>query len=103
MFTRIKKDFEEGIRKVKWFSSLLSERLRIEIAVFKLLYKAEEMKKHREELLQLIGEEVYSLRGQNKNIYARTEVINAIRKLDQLDPEIKENIEKASDISKILA
>jgi seryl-tRNA synthetase len=103
MFSRIKKDFDEGIEKIKWFSSLLSERVRIEITVFKLLYTSEELKKRRDELMRKIGEEVYAMRGKEKNIYANKEVIDAIKELETLEPEIKETIERASEISKIVA
>ncbi len=103
MFNSLKKDFEVGIERIKWFASLLSERIRVEITVFKLLYKSEELKKRREELLKKIGEEAYETRGKGKNLYANREVAEAIRELEALDPEIKETIEKVSDISKIVA
>ncbi len=103
MYSRIKKDFDEAIEKIKWLASLLSERVRVEIMVFKLLYKSEEFKKRKDELLKKIGEEVYELRGKEKNIYANKEVDEAIKELDKLEPEIKETIERASEISKIVA
>jgi seryl-tRNA synthetase len=101
MFSRIKKDLEGGIEKIKWFASLLSERARVEIMVFKLLYRSEELKNRRDELLKKIGEEVYELKGKDKNIYANKEVADAIKELETVEPEIKETLEKASEISKI--
>lgn len=103
MFSRVKKDLEGGIEKVKWFSSLLSERIRIEITIFKLLYKSEELKKQQDKLLREIGEKVYEMREESKNIYANKDVVSAIKELDALEPEIRETLEKASDISKIVA
>jgi seryl-tRNA synthetase len=103
MFSRIKKDFESAVKKIKWFSSLLSERIRIEITVFKLLYKSEELKKRRDELMKKIGEEVYRMREKERNIYADKDIKEAIRELETLEPEIKETIEKASEINKIVA
>lgn len=103
MFNIIKRDFEAGIEKIKWFSELLSERVRIEIEVFKLLYKSEELKKKRDELLKKIGEEVYAMKGKEKNIYANKDVVNAIKELEALEPEIKETVERASEISRIAA
>ncbi|MBI5213586.1 MAG: hypothetical protein HY957_09520 [Nitrospirae bacterium] len=103
MYAKIKKDFDEGIGKIKWFASLLSERIRVEITVFKLLYKSEELKKRKDELMRKIGEEVYEHRGKEKNIYANKEVVSAIKELETLEPEIKETLEKASEISKITA
>lgn len=103
MFDKIKKDFNEGIERIKWFSSILSERIRVEIMVFKLLYKSEELKKRRDELMRKIGEEVYAMRGKEKNIYSNKDILNAIKEIEALEPEIKETIEKASEISRIVA
>lgn len=102
MFSRIIKDLENGINKLRWFSSLLSERVRIEVAVFKLLYKSEELKKQKDELLRRIGEEVYAMRGKDKNIYANRDIAEAIKELEGLGPEIQENLERASEISRII-
>ena len=103
MFSRIKKDLDEAVAKIKWFASLLSERVRIEITVFKLMYKSEELKKQRDELLKKIGEEVYEMKGANKNVYANKEITDAIKELEKIDPEIKETVEQASEISKIIS
>ena len=101
MQSRVKKDFESGIKKVKWFATLLSERVRIEITIFKLLYKSEELKKKRDELLRQIGEEVYEMREKGKNVYNSKEVLAAIKSLQSIEPEIRETLEKASDFSKL--
>ncbi|MGD0282669.1 MAG: hypothetical protein ABSB95_09930 [Dissulfurispiraceae bacterium] len=103
MISRVKKDFENGLKKVKWFSALLSERVRIEITIFKLLYKSEELKKKRDDLLRKIGEEVYETRGKEKNVYSNKEVIAAIKSLESIEPEIRETLEKAAEVSKIVA
>ncbi len=101
MIRRVKKDFESGIKKVKWFATLLSERVRIEITIFKLLYKSEELKKKRDELLRQIGEEVFEMRDKGKNIYSSKEVLASIKSLESIGPEIRDTLEKASDLSKL--
>src|SRR5208282_3206219 len=101
MLSRIKKDFESSIKKVKWFATLLSERVRIEITIFKLLYKSEELKKKRDELLRQIGEEVYEMKDRGKNVFNNKEVLAAIKSLESIEPEIRETLEKASDFSKL--
>ncbi len=101
MLRRVKKDFDSGIKKVKWFATLLSERVRIEIAIFKLLYKSEELKEKRDALLRQIGEEVYEMRDKGKNVYSNKEVLAAIKSLESIEPEIAETLEKAADFSKL--
>jgi seryl-tRNA synthetase len=103
MLSKVKEDFENGIKKVKWFSELLSDRVRIEIAIFKLLYKSEELRKKKYELLRQIGEEVYEMRGKDKNVYDIKEVMAAIKAIESLEPEIKETMEKVADINKLVA
>jgi len=103
MYARIKQDIETGLEKFRWFATLFSERVRIEISVFRLLYQSEEMKRRRNELLRQIGEEVYALRGKDKNIYANKDIAAALRKIEQLEPEIQSTIDQASEISKIIA
>lgn len=100
MFSKIKKDFDRAIEKIKWFASFLSERVTIEIAVFKLIYKSEELKKRRNELLGNIGEEVYKMRGKDRDVYANKEVKDAILKLESIESEINETVKQASEISK---
>jgi ArsR family metal-binding transcriptional regulator len=101
MFDRIKKDIDSAIEKIKWFSAFFSERLNAEIMVFQLLYKSEKLKKRRDELIRKIGEEVYKMRGKDRNIYSNKDIVEAIRELEMLESQIKENIEKASEINKI--
>lgn len=101
MISKLKNDVENAIGKIKWFATLLSERINIEIMVFKLLYKSEKLKKRREELLRQIGEEIYKMKDKEKIIYTNKNIMDAIKELDNLEPQIKESIEKASEISKI--
>jgi|SRR5208283_2232530 len=101
MLSRVKKDFESGIKKVTWFAKLLSERVRIEVTIFKLLYKSEELQKKRDELLRQMGEEIYEMRDKGKNVYSNKEVLSAIKALESMEPEIRETLEKASELSKL--
>ncbi|MBN2653837.1 MAG: hypothetical protein JXR79_01805 [Nitrospirae bacterium] len=103
MYQRIKKDIESAVAQIKWFSSLLSERVRIEIAVFKLMYRSEEIKKRKDELLRIIGAEVYSARESTPDEYTNTEIKNAIIELESLDPQIREISEKVQEISKAVS
>ncbi|MCE5311791.1 MAG: hypothetical protein LLF86_01415 [Nitrospiraceae bacterium] len=100
MYQRIKNDIEKALESVRWFASLLSERMRIEIALFKLMYRSEEIKKRKQELLNKIGAEVYAARGSEIDMYHNPEVRNAIAELETLDPQITELSEKAHEISK---
>lgn len=102
MLRRLKNNFEAGIGKIKWFSSLLSERLKIEISIMKLLQQSEKMEKKREEKLKLIGQRVFELRNHTEKYILRDRTImEAMRELERLDAEIEEIMKKASEISRV--
>jgi hypothetical protein len=101
MYARIKNDLEEGIGKIKWFASLLAERVRIELTVFRLSFQSEELKKKRAALLNKIGEEVYLMKKHNKAIHQNKQITDALKELDALEPKIKETDEKVADITRL--
>jgi seryl-tRNA synthetase len=103
MYEKIKSDFEEGLNKIRWFANLLSERVRIELTVFRLLHKSEELKKKRDLLMRKIGEETYRMHKADKGMHPSSEMMEAIREIDALEPQIRETIDKASEISRITA
>lgn len=102
MLGRLKRDLDSAVNKIKWFASLLSERVRMEVIVFRLLYRSEELKKKRDDLFRTIGQEVYGLKGKEADVYSQKPVMDAIRELDALEPEIQETAQKASEISRIV-
>ncbi|HSW64522.1 MAG TPA: hypothetical protein VLH56_14635 [Dissulfurispiraceae bacterium] len=103
MIGKIKQDYDTGLEKIHWFAQLFAERVQVELSVFKLLYRSEELKRRKNELLKQIGEEVYALRGKDRPMLANKDVAAALREIEQLEPEIQATIEKASEISKIVA
>ena len=66
MLKNVYDSLRKGIERIKWFAALFSERMNIEIAIFKLLYQSEEMSKKREVLLKTIGERVVELKGHSE-------------------------------------
>lgn len=49
MWRRVKNNMDSGIEKIKWFSTVLSERMKIEFSVIKLLQEREKKDKDRAE------------------------------------------------------
>ncbi len=102
MLKRIKENFENGIEKIRWFSSLLSERLKIEISVMRLLYESEQMEKKKDDLLKKIGGRVQKLKEQGEtHILKDSAVVDALNEIDKISEEIESTVKKASEISKI--
>jgi len=99
---RIIEDFRKGIDKIRWFAKLFAERLKIEIAIFRLLYGADRMKKTREELLKKIGERVMDLKGHHdKNILRDTVITEALNEIEKLEKSMEETRAKVSDLGRV--
>lgn len=99
---KIFEDFRKGIEKVRWFAKLFAERLKIEIAVFRLLYDADRMNKTREKLLKKIGERVMELKGHDdKNIFRDTTIAEALGEIEKLEKNMEETRAKVSDIGRV--
>ncbi len=104
MIERVRESFAKGISRLKWFSEVFAERLKIEISVIRLLYRTDELAKKREELLRSIGERVYELKGSpDRNILRDTAVVEAVGGIEQLEKEMEELKRKASEMSSVRA
>jgi seryl-tRNA synthetase len=103
MWRKLKENFDRGIEKIKWFSILLSDRLKIEYSVMKLLYQSEQMKKRRDELLKTIGQRIYELKEHSDRYILKDRIIaDALSELEEINSEIESTKKKASEISSSL-
>jgi len=102
MLKSVYENFRKGAEKIKWFARLFSERIKVEIAIFKLLYQSDEMTRKRQELLVTIGERVVQLKGRgDKIVFLDSAVAGALAEIEKLDSNIVELRQKASEISRV--
>ncbi len=102
MFRKLKNNFDNGIEKIKWFSSLFSDRLKIEISVMKLLFQSEQMEKKRDELMKTIGRRVYELKEHTDRLILKDRVImDTFSEIEKISNDIEATKKKASEISNI--
>ena len=102
MLKKVYENFRKGMEKIKWFATLFSERMNIELAIFKLLYQSDEMTRKRQELLVTIGERVVELKAHgDKIVFLDSVVAGALAELEKLDSNIAELRHKASEISRV--
>ncbi|MBM4140554.1 MAG: hypothetical protein FJ242_03540 [Nitrospira sp.] len=102
MFKRLKDSFDGGIDKIKWFSSLFSDRLKIEYSVMKLLYQSDQMEKKKEYLMRTIGQRVFELKGYSDRYILKDDIIvEALHEIEKINSEIEEIKKKASEMSKV--
>lgn len=101
MLRNVKDSFDHGIEKLRWFSEMLNERLRVELAVTKLLASSNEMKKKRDELAKSLGERIFELRAQHDpGILKDGRIRETLKEMEDLDKEMEDLRSKASDIGK---
>ncbi|KAF0185561.1 MAG: hypothetical protein FD164_126 [Nitrospirae bacterium] len=103
MIGKIKRDYDTGLEKTHRVAQLFAEREQVELSVFNLPCRAGEVKRPKNELLRQVGEEVYAVRGKDKQGFANKDVAAALREIEQLEPEIQATIRKTSGNSKIVA
>lgn len=104
MWKRIKDNFDSGVDKVRWFSSLLNERVKVELSLFNLLYQSAEMEKRKAALAKTVGERVFELRNTSeKHILRDPVIIEALTNIERLDSEIEDLRKKAAEIEKVEA
>jgi len=102
MWKRVKNNFDSGIARVKWFSSILSERMKIEFSVIKLINDRDKKEKERAEKLKLIGERVFEVKEQqDKNVLKDNVIAGSISEIEKLDSEIEDINKKVSEVSKV--
>ena len=99
MIERFRDSFLSGIKRLNWFARVFSERLRLEMAIVKLLYRSNEMGAKKDELLRTIGGRIYELKGvPEKNFMRDRVVMGAIEEIEKLEKEINEVTRKVSDL-----
>jgi hypothetical protein len=102
MLKRVKDNFRQGIDRIKWFSTVFAERVQIEIAIIKLLYRSDEMDKRKSEILQSIGQRVYDLKGHPEKAFLKDRmVIEAVNELEKIDRDIEDVRQKVSEMSRV--
>lgn len=100
MFERIRENLVSGVEKVKWFASLLSERLRVEMAVVRLIGEAKALEKKKDEAARAVGERVYELRAQESaDVFKDQRVKESLKEVERLASQIEAIKGKVSDIS----
>jgi seryl-tRNA synthetase len=99
---KIIEDFRNGIERIRWFSRVFAERLRIEMAIIRLLYESDRMTRTRDELLRKIGERVLQLRDNpEKNILRDSVVSGLLSEIEGLEKNIDDLKQKVSEIGRV--
>ena len=100
MIKKLKENFENGVEKIKWFASLLSDRLKIELSVMKLLHESEQMEKRRDELVRKIGRRVMEMKEHaDRQVLKDSVILDTVGEVEKIDQELEQTRKKAQEIS----
>jgi hypothetical protein len=101
MLKRIKDSFDSGVEKIKWFSSLLSDRVKVEVSVIKLMYQSDQMERRKNDLMKTIGRRVHELKEYPDRQILKDRIIDdALVEIEHIIRLIELTRKKASEISK---
>lgn len=102
MWVRIKNSLSSGIKRVKFLSSIIAERLKIEMSVIRLLDEQNDKQKGISEKMRIIGQRVLELKDSSeKNVFKDKTVIEAIAEIEKLNTDIEDIKNKVSSVSNI--
>ena len=100
MIEKLRRNFDNGIEKLKWFSGLLNERLKVEIAFFKYAGQAEKLRKEKDEYARAIGEKVFEERQQLSLLAMDAGLKSLLNEMELVDEELSRIVDQASRIGK---
>jgi len=101
MLDKIKKNFDEGLKKVRWIATFLAERARIETSVARLFYESRKLEDKVDELYRDIGKRVLELRDKGeKALLKDVIIIQTMEEIKKLREQIEEYKGKAYALSK---
>ncbi len=102
MLKKAADNFRRGAERIRWFSTVFSTRLKLEITIIKLMYRSDEMRRQREELLRTIGERVYEMRETpERNVFKDRVTQESIGRIEALEKEIDELNRRVQDVSRV--
>jgi hypothetical protein len=89
MWDKIRRDFDKGIESVAWMSSLISERLKVELSLIKLLGKIRGLEDRKSEIFKNIGMKVFEMSANPEiDVFNHPDVRGGIKEIEDIDAGI---------------
>jgi hypothetical protein len=100
LWSELKDDFQSGMERLKWASTFISDRLKTDIVLFKLLNKITELEKSKTALYAEIGQKVHELnRLSPLDVCTHPGISKNLRSVSEIDSMIEELKKQASAVS----
>lgn len=101
MLEIIKRDLLQGLKTFKFWATVLSERVKIELNVLKFVSEINKLSQKRDELLKSIGKEIYESWGSELNLKESEKISTLIRQLREIESQIEDKKKKLSELEDI--
>jgi len=101
MLAKIKKSFDEGVKRAKWLAIFLAERTRLETSMARLLYESSKLEDKIDELYREIGKRVLELKDKGeKAVLKDVIIIQTMEEIEKVKKQIEEYKGKAHALNK---
>lgn len=102
MLDKTKKNLTAGIGRVKWITSYLTERTRVETSAARLLYRRSKLESSRDDMCRNIGARVAELYNKGEtDVFGDFVIQQALRELKELQEKIDDYKSRARDMTKM--
>lgn len=101
MIDIIKKDLINGLRTFKFWAQTLSDRLKVEINILKLLSEINKLNEEKDKLLIDLGNQIYKSGKTTFNLSDDENLMAILRKIKEIELEIDNKKKKISDFGAI--
>jgi hypothetical protein len=101
MLDRIRKNFNDGLKNVKWVATFLAERTKVETSIARLLYESNKLETRLNELYGEVGKRVLELREKGeKEIMKDFIILQTVSEIKKLKEQIEDYKSRAHTLSK---
>ncbi|MCS7215091.1 MAG: hypothetical protein RMI30_03910 [Thermodesulfovibrio sp.] len=101
MIDLIKKDFLQGLKTFKFWATVISERVKIELNAIKLIGEINKLNQKKGELLESIGKQIYISWERDLEIRENEKISSLIRQIREIEIELEDKRKKLSELEEI--
>lgn len=98
MIEIIKKDFLQGLKNFKFWATVISERIKIELNVLKLIREMNKLNIKKDELLKSIGKEIYGSWDRDLEVKENEKISSLVRQIREIEVEIEDKRKKFREL-----
>ncbi|MGB9891480.1 hypothetical protein [Thermodesulfovibrio yellowstonii] len=98
MLEIIKRDFLQGLKTFKFWATVISERIKIEINVLKLIREMNKLNLKKDELLKSIGKEIYDSWDRDLEVKENEKISSLVRQIREIEIEIEDKRNKFKEL-----